>query len=137
MKAKIIDRLKQFIDLKNISLNAFDKSIGASNGYIGRQLKNNASIGGDIIEEISCVYQDLNIEWLITGKGKMLKQAADNQTTEPLANISELLDRIERLSAEKARLEDRVAELERQKKIEKPSPYTIAAEPHKELKNRK
>jgi hypothetical protein len=69
---KIISRLQQYIEYKNISLNAFDKSIDASNGYIGRQIKNQASVGGDVIEKISCVYADLNIEWLITGKGEML-----------------------------------------------------------------
>jgi hypothetical protein len=70
---KIIERLKEYIEYKSISFNAFDKSIEASNGYIGRQIKNNASIGGDIIEKISCIYSDLNIDWLITGIGKMLR----------------------------------------------------------------
>jgi hypothetical protein len=74
---KIIDRLSEYIEYKNISLNAFDKSIEASNGYIGRQIKNKASVGGDIIEKISCTYPDLNLEWLITGKGSMLKNQPD------------------------------------------------------------
>lgn len=72
---RIIDRLNEYIDHKGVSLNAFDKSIGASNGYIGRQIKNKASVGGDVIEKISCEYTDLNLEWLITGQGSMLKGA--------------------------------------------------------------
>jgi transcriptional regulator with XRE-family HTH domain len=75
---KIITRLHQYIEFKRISLNSFDKSIGVSNGYIGKQIKNEASIGGDILEKISCIYTDLNIDWLITGRGEMLI----NETTE-------------------------------------------------------
>jgi len=74
MYMKIIERLSQFIDLKGLSLNKFDKSISASNGYIGKQLKNKASIGVDIIEKISRAYTDLNLNWLITGEGEMLKE---------------------------------------------------------------
>jgi repressor LexA len=70
---KVIDRLKQYIEFKGLILNAFDKTIGTSNGYIGKQIKNGASIGTDIIEKIICIYSDLNLEWLITGDGNMLK----------------------------------------------------------------
>lgn len=79
---KIIDRLSEYIDIKGISLNAFDKSVGASNGYIGKQIKNKASIGGDMLEKISCIYEDLNIGWLITGKGTMLYNEAPEIASE-------------------------------------------------------
>ena len=81
---KIIDRLHEFIVYKGISLNAFDKSIGASNGYIGKQIKNSASIGGDLIEKISCIYVDLSVEWLITGKGGMFKNKEKDDISEHL-----------------------------------------------------
>jgi len=71
---KVIQRLYQYIEFKQISLNAFDVSIDASNGYIGKQIKNNASIGSEIIQKISETYTDLSIEWLITGTGSMLKE---------------------------------------------------------------
>lgn len=67
----MINRLKLFIDHKGISLNAFDKSINAGNGYTGRQIKNQASIGSDILEKIFSTYPDLNINWLFTGNGSM------------------------------------------------------------------
>lgn len=69
---KIVDRIAAYIDFKGISLNSFDKSIGASNGYIGKQIKNGASVGSDIIEKIISIYQDLNFEWLIKGTGPMI-----------------------------------------------------------------
>lgn len=70
---KAIQRLKEFIDFKGISMNAFDASIGASNGYIGRMIKNNASIGSDVLEKIFCIYPELNLIWLIVGEGDMTR----------------------------------------------------------------
>lgn len=69
---KPIHRLEAYIKYKKLNSSAFDKSINASNGYIGKQIKNNASIGSDVIEKIASVYSDLNINWLITGEGEML-----------------------------------------------------------------
>ena len=65
---KTIDRIQQFISEKGMSLNAFDAAIGASNGYIGRQIKNHASVGSDIVEKISCAFPEIDVLWLITGK---------------------------------------------------------------------
>lgn len=56
-----------------MSARQFDISIGASNGYTLRMKKNQASIGSDVIETILKVYPQLNVAWLITGEGEMLK----------------------------------------------------------------
>lgn len=71
---RTIDRIKAYIDFKGISLNAFDKSIGAGNGYIGKQIKLSSSIGSDVIEKIISIYTDLNPLWLITGYGEMITE---------------------------------------------------------------
>ena len=71
---KTIDRLMQFIKFAGLSARQFDISIGASNGYTLRMKKNNASIGSDVIENILKVYPQLNVAWLITGEGEMLKK---------------------------------------------------------------
>lgn len=70
---KTIDRLMQYIKFAGLSARQFDISIGASNGYTLRMLKNNASIGSDVIENIIATYPDLNLVWLITGEGEMIK----------------------------------------------------------------
>lgn len=70
---KTIDRLMQFIKFAGLSARQFDLSIGASNGYTLRMQKNHASVGSDIIANIVKVYPQLNIVWLITGEGEMLK----------------------------------------------------------------
>ncbi len=71
---KTIDRLIQFISYAGLSARQFDISIGASNGYTLRMKKNSASIGSDVIENILRVYPQLNVVWLITGEGAMLKE---------------------------------------------------------------
>lgn len=70
---KTIDRLMQFINHAGLSARQFDLSIGASNGYTLRMKKNRASIGSDVIENILRIYPQLNVVWLLTGEGAMLK----------------------------------------------------------------
>ncbi|MBT8322762.1 MAG: hypothetical protein KJO94_04720 [Eudoraea sp.] len=70
---KTIDRLMQFIKHAGLSARQFDISIGAANGYTLRMKKNKASIGSDVIENIVRTYPQLNVAWLITGEGEMLK----------------------------------------------------------------
>ncbi|MCK5440848.1 MAG: hypothetical protein KAJ23_03045 [Maribacter sp.] len=74
---KTIDRLMQFIKYAGLSARQFDLSIGASNGYTLRMKKNHASIGSDVIENILKVYPQLNVVWLITGEGQMLKEGEE------------------------------------------------------------
>ncbi|MCE2612078.1 hypothetical protein LVD13_03775 [Flavobacteriaceae bacterium D16] len=76
---KTIDRLMQFIKHSGISARQFDISIGAANGYTLRMNKNKASIGSDVIENIVRTYPQLNVVWLITGEGEMLKSEAEQE----------------------------------------------------------
>lgn len=68
------DRIRQFIDYKDISINKFSTSVGASNSYFNKIIKDNNSIGSDRIEKILRTYPEINAEWLLTGKGNMLKE---------------------------------------------------------------
>jgi len=64
------ERLMEFVEHLKITASEFQMSIGVSTGYIGSIRK---SIGIDILEQISNVYPQLNLEWLMTGKGSMIK----------------------------------------------------------------
>lgn len=70
--SKTIHRIMLLIKHLGISARQFDISIGTANGYILRMQKNNASVGSDVIERIVKLYPQVNLVWLITGKGKML-----------------------------------------------------------------
>ena len=66
----IIERIKKFIDYKAITVNKFEVNSGIARGYIAK-LK--GSVGSDKLNGIMIAYPELNIDWLITGKGDMLK----------------------------------------------------------------
>ena len=67
----IHNRLRIFIDYKKISANQFGKKIGASSSQMSNILKGKKFVI-DKLTTISEVYADLNIDWLVTGRGKML-----------------------------------------------------------------
>lgn len=76
----ILERLKEYIDYKNISVAAFERSIGMANASFGKSLKNKGAIGSDKLEKILMVYTDISSEWLLTGKGSMLKTKSTLET---------------------------------------------------------
>lgn len=81
--SKIVSRLKEYIDLKGLSVAAFEKSIGMSNASFGRSLKNNGAIGTDKLENILSAYCDINPIWLLTGEGEMLCKENTHPNTHP------------------------------------------------------
>lgn len=79
-----VERLKKYIDYKGISLHAFETAIGASNGHISRQIKTSGNLGSIFIERILEKFPDLNPEWLLTGKGEMLKKDEMQKNHHPM-----------------------------------------------------
>lgn len=69
-KQSIKDRLKQFIMLKNISIREFERQIGVAYGFISNMSN---STSPSKLSRISHCFPDLNIEWLMTGEGEILK----------------------------------------------------------------
>ena len=64
------DRIKAFCKEEGITITAFEDSIKASNGYVNSISK---GIGSDKLDSIVEKYSNLNLEWLLTGRGTMLK----------------------------------------------------------------
>ena len=64
-----IGRIKQYLYFKGISKYKFYQDIDVANGFLGK----GKNIGTDKCEKIIYQYPDLNIEWLITGVGPMLR----------------------------------------------------------------
>lgn len=73
----ILERIKQYIDYKSISVAAFEKSIGMSNASFGKCLKKGGAIGTDKLENILSVYSDISPNWLLTGNGTMLRNSTE------------------------------------------------------------
>ena len=64
------DRVKAFCKAEKTTVSAFEANIGVANGYVNA-ISN--SIGLDKINTILENYPNLNIEWLLVGKGSMYK----------------------------------------------------------------
>ncbi|GFZ38991.1 S24 family peptidase [Bacteroides nordii] len=76
---EIKDRISKFIQYKNITIAEFERNVSLANGYIK---KFKGSIGSDKLNNITSYYPDINIDWLITGKGSMLKSEISNMLAE-------------------------------------------------------
>jgi hypothetical protein len=89
---KPIERIEIFIHFKKITPHAFEKKIKLSNGYFSKQLKHLGSVGSDILIRIHHTYTDLDILWILTGEGQMLKEGMpdseliDNSIIEDFTN---------------------------------------------------
>lgn len=75
----VAKRLGEYLKLKSISFYAFENSIKSSRGSISKAVKENKSIGSNMIENILNIYKDLNPIWLFTGNGNVLLEEI-NQT---------------------------------------------------------
>ena len=69
------DRLKLFCKESGMPISVFEKSINVSNGYINSISK---GLGIDILNTIIEKYSNLNIEWVLSGKGNMLKTSHED-----------------------------------------------------------
>ena len=64
----IVERIMQYIEYKGINKNIFYKETGLSNGFLDKV----KDIGSSKIEQILNTYDDIEPNWLITGKGEMI-----------------------------------------------------------------
>jgi len=65
-------RIKQYIDYKGLTVRSFEIQSTLKNGAIYRVVKNNTSLNGDSIATLGKKWEDLNLNWLMKGKGEML-----------------------------------------------------------------
>ena len=80
---EIRDRFKMIMEREGLAAGAFAESIGASQATISHILsgRNNPSV--EIMLRVHQRYEDINLEWLLTGKGNM---SNSQESTQPLSN---------------------------------------------------
>lgn len=106
----MIERIKKIIEYEQISVRAFEQNIGASNGLIRKAITNNTDIQGKWLSIIADNYPHISCEWLLTGRGDMLK-STEVINVKPVNN-EWILKRFEELVAENALLKKEVEELQ-------------------------
>lgn len=65
------ERLLEFLKYNEMGQTAFEERVGLTRGYISKVKKD---IGSSMVTKIAEIYPDLNVNWLVTGEGKMLKE---------------------------------------------------------------
>ena len=70
--AEIKQRILFYLKNQRIKKEDFYNKIGAnSSNFRGKSLK--SELSGDTIAKISTIYPEINPDWLLTGKGEMLR----------------------------------------------------------------
>lgn len=80
MSDSVKERLIEYLKQAGISKSEFSRVIGVSNAYITSIRQ---SISQEKIQSIALNYPNLNIEWLLTGKGEMLRTAINDTASVP------------------------------------------------------
>ena len=111
----IIDRLQEIINYSDLNVSSFAKKIGVVDQTIrGIVVQRRNKPGFDILAKILQTFTWVDAEWLITGKGEMIKQKTTTKT-ENSPSLAELIQylremdlKIERLIEEKTELKVKV-----------------------------
>lgn len=77
MKSTVKERLIAFINYLGMSKNAFENACGLSTRYVSNI---SASVSPGKLKQISLKFPELNVEWLLTGQGDMLRKTLSAPT---------------------------------------------------------
>ena len=75
-------RLQQFLQSENISQSQFADTLQVARASVSHILSGRNRPGYDFLESLHLHYPELSLDWLFTGRGKMLTQIRDSQETE-------------------------------------------------------
>lgn len=103
----IKERILQFVDSLNISKREFYKKTGISRGT----LESSTGITEDTLAKFIATFEDLSPEWILTGKGEMLRNTttANNQANDD--KVSRLITILQDTLAEKDKQIDQLLKI--------------------------
>lgn len=76
-------RLLEYLNYRGIKKGTFEKEAGLSNGFVDKAGDNTRT---ENLDKISKRFPDLNITWLRTGEGEMIKRTPPDQTQIEIVN---------------------------------------------------
>lgn len=106
----IKERVKKFIEHKNLAVSRFEEICGLSNGYIASMRR---GFGQGKLSNVLRAFPDLNREWLLYGEGEMINDASTitSSVQEIIGDINiptEVVEVIEAEVVEKVKEEESV-----------------------------
>lgn len=120
------ERVLQYADYKGIAKEKFFEKIGVTYGNFKGKAKLKA-LSSDTVATIVAIFPDINLEWLITGKGEMIKKeqpppAADSDIRVLEKEIIALQKKIIQLQEENVRLNAELATKSNKHTTPRPTP---------------
>ena len=85
-------RLQQFLSAENLSQAQFADIIGVARASVSHIIAGRNKPGFDFIYSMAANFPNLNVEWLVTGRGKMYKTQADLfpiESSEPQPQVTQ------------------------------------------------
>lgn len=73
-------RLQQFLSVENITQSQFADNLGVARASVSHILSGRNKPGFEFIESLARHYPSLNLDWFVTGKGRMFKDAYRDET---------------------------------------------------------
>ncbi|MFA5650017.1 MAG: helix-turn-helix transcriptional regulator [Proteiniphilum sp.] len=110
------ERIRQVIAYLRISDSAFAKNIHVKQNTLSQQLNGKRSISIEVIYGIADTYSIINCEWLITGKGDMLKHAV-NESVDYKEKYLQLMEEKNMLHMKYTSALEELREMDHQKNI--------------------
>lgn len=102
------NRMRILYKSLNISLKDFCENVGIVESTTRNMFNRGTNPSFDVIEKIANAYPDISLDWLITGKGEMLKSTNTPHTNNPDKRIKELELTIIQKDAEIRSLKDTI-----------------------------
>lgn len=97
------ERLRQIIDYYNISARSFSLKIGVNESTIRKVLSTNTSIQSNNLAKIAVNFPDINLDWLITGRGNMFYTEPADHKSPSSEGVSPSPDALQAIADERER----------------------------------
>lgn len=105
------ERILQYLKYKGVSIRKFSEKISISPSNFNE--KNMiSSLSGDILSRILTIFEELSPDWLMLGKGEMLRGSDWEKPSDTTVSI--LLQRIEDLARENGSLQAQIDEYKKE-----------------------
>lgn len=103
MEVRPVDRLIAFVEWAKVgnlisSRSEFERKCGLSNNYLyNTQFMTRSSIGTDQLVKIHAAFPELNLVWVITGKGSMITRDPDEGYKEAYENLRKEINKLKKI----------------------------------------